>query len=137
MSESYWKMRVRELEAENHKLKLIMQLHAGDCCSLNNEVGLFRGHWEDAEDRCDELQAKVVLAMSQNYCKICGNTLDGYVPPDVPNIEDRCNKLEKALKLTIDRWRLIGRKIWDTKVKVSIFELGRQLEKDIEEILKG
>jgi len=27
-----------------------MQLHAGDCCSLNNEVELFRGHWEDAEE---------------------------------------------------------------------------------------
>ena len=99
MSESYWKMRVRELEAENHKLKLTMQLHAGDCCSLNNEVELFRGHWEDAEERS--------------------------------------KRLEEALKLMIDRWRLIGREIWDTKVKVSIFELGRQLEKDVEEILKG
>ena len=48
--------RYNELEAENHKLKLTMQLHAGDCCSLNNEVELFRGHWEDAEDRCDELE---------------------------------------------------------------------------------
>ncbi len=28
-----------------------MRLHAGDCCSLNNEVELFRGHWEDAEER--------------------------------------------------------------------------------------
>lgn len=27
-----------------------MKLHAGDCCSLNNEVELFRGHWGDAED---------------------------------------------------------------------------------------
>lgn len=34
----------------------MMKLHAGDCCSLNNEVELFRGHWEDAEERCDELQ---------------------------------------------------------------------------------
>ena len=76
-----------------------MKLHAGDCCSLNNEFGLFRGHWEDAEERCE--------------------------------------KLEKALKLTIDRWRLIGRKVWDTKVKVSILELERQLERDVEEILKG
>jgi hypothetical protein len=32
-----------------------MKLHAGDCCSLNNEVELFRGHWEDAEERCKEL----------------------------------------------------------------------------------
>jgi len=33
-----------------------MKLHAGDCCSLNNEVGLFRGHWDDAEERCKELE---------------------------------------------------------------------------------
>ena len=58
-----------------------IKLHAGDCCSLNNEVELFKGHWEDAEERCDELQAKLELAMSQNYCTMCGNTLDGYVPP--------------------------------------------------------
>lgn len=72
---------IKQLEAENHKLKLTMQLHAGDCCSLNNEVELFRGHWGDAEDRCKELQAKLELAMSQNYCTMCGNILDGYVPP--------------------------------------------------------
>jgi len=47
---------ILELEAENHKLKLTMQLHAGDCCSLNNEVELFKGHWDDAEDRCAELE---------------------------------------------------------------------------------
>lgn len=64
-----------------------MKLHAGDCCSLNNEVGLFRGHWEDAEKRCGELEEEVevqkqqvILSESQNYCKICGNTLDGYKP---------------------------------------------------------
>ncbi len=28
----------------------------------------------------EELQAKVLLSESQNYCKICGNTLDGYKP---------------------------------------------------------
>lgn len=33
-----------------------MKLHAGDCCSLNNEVGLFKSHWDDAEERCDELE---------------------------------------------------------------------------------
>lgn len=43
-----------------------MKLHAGDCCSLNNEVELFRGHWEDAEEdcklaeeRCKELQRRL------------------------------------------------------------------------------
>lgn len=90
---------ILELERENEKLRRTMRLHAGDCCSLNNEVELFRGHWEDAEDRCDEL--------------------------------------EEALKLTIDTWRLIGHKIWDTKIKVTILELERQLEKDVEQILKG
>ena len=73
--------RIQELEAENHKLKLTMQLHAGDCCSLNNEVELFRGHWEDAEEECKGLKAKLELAMSQNYCTMCGSILDGYVPP--------------------------------------------------------
>lgn len=24
---------------------------------------------------------RVILSESQNYCKICGNILDGYVPP--------------------------------------------------------
>lgn len=57
-----------------------MKLHAGDCCSLNTEVELFRGHWADAEERCDELQVKLLLSESQNYCKICGNILDGYKP---------------------------------------------------------
>lgn len=28
-----------------------------------------------------ELKAKLELAMSQNYCTMCGGTLDGYVPP--------------------------------------------------------
>lgn len=80
--------KVKELEVENHKLKLTMQLHAGDCCSLNNEVELFRDNWEDAErncglaeEKCKELQAKLELAMSQNYCTVCGNILDGYIPP--------------------------------------------------------
>lgn len=33
-----------------------MRLHAGDCCSLNNEVELFRGHWEDAEKEITKLR---------------------------------------------------------------------------------
>ena len=55
---SQLRQRIRELKAENKKLKTTMELHAGDCCSLNNEVELFRGHWEDAEERCDELQKR-------------------------------------------------------------------------------
>ncbi len=33
----------------------------------------------EAENK--KLKTKLELAMSQNYCKMCGNTLDGYVPP--------------------------------------------------------
>lgn len=54
------KLRVenRKLNAENEKLKSTMRLHAGDCCSLNNEVELFRCHWEDAEERIVELEVE-------------------------------------------------------------------------------
>ena len=33
----------------------------------------------------EKLKAKLLLATSQNYCKICGNILDGYVPPKGKN----------------------------------------------------
>ena len=46
------------LAEDNRRLRKTMELHAGDCCSLNNEVELFRSHWEDAEERCDELHAE-------------------------------------------------------------------------------
>ena len=36
-----------------------MKLHAGDCCSLNNEVELFRGHWQDAEERVKQLELQL------------------------------------------------------------------------------
>ena len=42
--------------------------------SLETEIGRLKGKWEEAEKR-------VILSESQNYCKICGNTLDGYIPP--------------------------------------------------------
>ena len=66
--------------------------------------------------------------------KINENEKDLY---EIKKLCDHCDKLQEALQLTIDRWRLIGRKIWDTKVRVSILELERQLEKDVEQILKG
>lgn len=50
---------IKELKTENHKLRQTMQLHAGDCCSLNNEVELFRGHWEDAEERVKQLELQL------------------------------------------------------------------------------
>ena len=30
-----------------------------------------------------KLKRQLTLATSQNYCKICGNTLDGYKPKEV------------------------------------------------------
>lgn len=48
---------IGRLQAENEKLKRTMRLHAGDCCSLANEVEMFRSRWEEAEERCDELEA--------------------------------------------------------------------------------
>lgn len=50
--------KIEQLEAKNEKLKRTMRLHAGDCCSLNNEVDLFHNHWEDAENRVKELERK-------------------------------------------------------------------------------
>lgn len=53
------KAKVKELEAENHKLKLTMQLHAGDCCSLNNEVEVFRSYWEEEEQENKRLRIQL------------------------------------------------------------------------------
>ena len=50
---------IEQLEAENEKLKRTMRLHAGDCCSLANEVELFKGHWEDAEERVKQLELQL------------------------------------------------------------------------------
>jgi hypothetical protein len=35
---------------------------------------------KDLLGQIKELQKKLLLSESQNYCKICGNTLDGYTP---------------------------------------------------------
>jgi len=42
--------RVAELEARLKASEENMRLHAGDCCSLNNEVELFRSQRDDAHD---------------------------------------------------------------------------------------
>ena len=33
------------------------------------------------------LKEKLLLSESQNYCQICGNILDGYVPPETKEDE--------------------------------------------------
>ena len=40
-----------KLKQENTKLLATMKLHAGDCCSLSNEVDMFKDHWDEAEER--------------------------------------------------------------------------------------
>ena len=48
---------------------------------------MFRNVWSyigenrKLKDKNKKLKAKLELAMSQNYCTMCGNILDGYVPP--------------------------------------------------------
>jgi len=36
---------------------------------------------KELEAEIEVQKQRVVLSESQNYCKICGNILDGYMPP--------------------------------------------------------
>ena len=36
-----------------------IELHAGDCLSLDNEVTLMRDHWQEAEARVKDLEAEL------------------------------------------------------------------------------
>lgn len=36
---------------------------------------------QELEREVEVQKQRVILSESQNYCKICGNILDGYVPP--------------------------------------------------------
>jgi len=56
------KCRIEQLEAENAVIKEKMRLHAGDCCSLNNEAMMFKDHWDEAEERNSKLQAELAEA---------------------------------------------------------------------------
>jgi len=80
-----------KLERENRSLKIRLDMYDQDATDLIEKHGC------DPEDKIDredlkrmlncligknrKLQAKVILSESQNYCKICGNILDGYIPP--------------------------------------------------------
>lgn len=37
--------------------------------------------YQEYVNEYEKLEAKLLLSESQNYCKICGNILDSYVPP--------------------------------------------------------
>ena len=49
---------------------------------------VYRASRDDAEiarlrEEVKQLKEKLLLAASQNYCQMCGNTLDGYVPKPI------------------------------------------------------
>lgn len=109
ISESYWKMQVRELERENRRLKIWLDQYEADATELIEEHGADPSDKIDREvlkqmlncligknrtltNKSKELEGeievqkrRVILSESQNYCKICGNILDGYVPPRETN----------------------------------------------------
>ncbi len=45
---------VKNLEKENEGLKRAMRIHAGDICSLNNEVEMFASKNEELECECSK-----------------------------------------------------------------------------------
>ncbi len=51
-----YKDKCEKLQAELDTLKRTMQLHAGDICSLNNDLDFFTCKSQEEEDRADQLQ---------------------------------------------------------------------------------
>jgi len=51
----------------------------------NKAQGLCRRCVEKLGIEIQELEDRIDFALSQNYCKICGRTLDGYRPPEKGN----------------------------------------------------
>lgn len=44
--------------------------------------------WKELQDRCNSFEKRFHEACAQNYCTMCGNILDGYVPPVVKEGEE-------------------------------------------------
>lgn len=44
-------------------------------------ISQLRERIRELEREIEVQKQRVILSESQNYCKICGNILDGYVPP--------------------------------------------------------
>lgn len=47
---------------------------------INARLGNSEG-WKKLQDEVKQLQERLVQSERQNYCQMCGNILDGYVPP--------------------------------------------------------
>ena len=48
----------------------------------NNYYSETKTIYQILQEEIEELKKQLRLATSQNYCKICGNTLDGYKPKE-------------------------------------------------------
>ena len=83
--------RLRKLERENRRLKIYLDMYEQDSSALLEKWVLDPDDKIDREDlkrmlnyligENRRLKTKLELSMSQNYCTICGNILNGYVPP--------------------------------------------------------
>lgn len=68
----------------------------------------------------DRLEEQLLKSESQNYCMICGNTLDGYVPPEYAPSEKEILKelLRYAYNLPMNEAGDYDENVeWCTKVK--------------------
>lgn len=51
--------------------------------SYQEQLSNLRNQVEELDAENERLKEQLLLSESQNYCKICGNTLDGYLPPEL------------------------------------------------------
>lgn len=73
-----------------HALKYKLRIKQLDNAIINVRLQNAR-EWKELQDRCDLFEKRFHLACAQNYCTICGNTLDGYVPPEEEGEKDEDN----------------------------------------------
>jgi chromosome segregation ATPase len=92
---------VETLTRKNERLENTLKLHSGDVMSLNNEVELFRSHWNDAEARAEAAEAERdrlradrerlifhVAQLRHAYTKLPRQLADGLISPAIAAFED-------------------------------------------------
>ena len=88
---------IQRLKKENETLLRTMRLHVGDCCSLSNEVDMFRGYWNDSEEVVEEL-VKLIKEIMENiyglYWKDSLYSNDDY--KHIPVLIKRIKKITNA-----------------------------------------
>ena len=98
----------RELRADNAAIEEKMRLHAGDCCSLNNEAMMFKDHWDTAEEENSTLRADLKardeeierLRKALERIRVWSKAypLDIFPKPDLK----KAHKVLKAAGMTLD-----------------------------------